>query len=222
MKRYVKDFIEGRVSGVDFVRRWEEAPELSDWVQTIIPPGKTWDKVIRTWDDQGRLCGVTFRRNVPFDIHDWWEERKFYGICTTGQILNIHCAMSSYYAAAFPEEPLQIDQSISEQHRFMLHFCPEYVGGREVELTGILEKLYEALPEDLSKTKKGKLFRERLKETFHLEGKKRPYWLQSPEWPLGQGEIPMRYVTSRGNMDRKIYVFEDIKTGEIREVVQFT
>lgn len=221
MKKYVKDFIEGRVEPRTFITESLENPEVLNWIQTIIPEGATFDKAIRTQREDG-LLDIAIEKGIPYDIHDEWEERKFYGIYTTGEMLNIHHTLTRFYSIAFPNEELTPDNSIEERFVFFLETVPEYIGGEEIDSNRILESLYESLPEGLGKTKMKKMFKDMVKEKFHIEGRKYPFWLQSPEWPLGKDNEPMKYVSSKGNMQMKTYIFEDVKTAEKKEIVQFT
>ena len=62
-----------------------------------------------------------------------------------------------------------------------------------------------------------------------IEGRKYPYWVQSPDWPIGTGNKPMRFVKlirAKGKLYDQLmfttYVFEDVDTGEQRTIDQFT
>ena len=109
----------------------------------------------------------------------------------------------------------------------MLDACPEYIGGPEVD--HLLDELLETLPEGLSKTKRVKLYREKLKELFPMRDKKYPRWVQEAEWPISESGKPMRFVAQKkanGKAYAEImlthYIFEDVDTGEQRIINQFT
>ena len=72
-------------------------------------------------------------------------------------------------------------------------------------------------PEDLSTTKKVALIKSRIKELFPG---KRPYWIQSAEWPVYNGK-PMLYIERKHDGDLYQYIFEDFETGQRRVVEQF-
>ena len=120
-----------------------------------------------------------------------------------------------------------MDETLSKKFDFMLDACPEYIGGEEVD--EILENLLESLPEELSKAKKVKLYKERVKAMFHIEKNKYPRWVQSAEWPLGQNNKPMKFVEQKRKKGKSYemmmyteFWFEDVETGEKRAVEQFT
>ena len=53
-----------------------------------------------------------------------------------------------------------------------------------------------------------------------VEGQTRPHWIQGPEWPMGKNS-PMKYLSRKRDGERVIFTFQDVDTGEIREVEQF-
>ena len=68
-----------------------------------------------------------------------------------------------------------------------------------------------------------------IKELFHIESNKYPRWIQSPEWPIGENGVPMRFVSQKRKKGKEYetilyteFLFEDVKTGEQRVVEQFT
>ena len=68
-----------------------------------------------------------------------------------------------------------------------------------------------------------------MKELFPVTGKRFPRWVQEAEWPIAPSGKPMRFVEQKRGKgpeyDMTVYthfVFEDVDTGEIRVVDQFT
>ncbi len=80
--------------------------------------------------------------------------------------------------------------------------------------------------EDLPKTKKIALMKERLKALFQY-AKKPPSWIQSPEWPIHEGEPA--YFIGQVPIDAPalfhdqgtLYVFVNKRTGQFETVTQF-
>ena len=88
------------------------------------------------------------------------------------------------------------------------------------EVTTLLNRIVlEALPIK-PKSKRAKLLREKLKETFHVIGRNRPYWIQGGDWPMGKNS-PMQYIGKSKIADGVQYEFRDVDTGETRFVEQF-
>lgn len=94
----------------------------------------------------------------------------------------------------------------------------EFYGGPEVD--SLIESALKEFPESMGKTKRIKAAKQCLRELFHTTGRKCPYWLEKPNWPMGKNS-PMKYLSRKRDGERVIFTFQDVDTGEIREVEQF-
>ena len=72
----------------------------------------------------------------------------------------------------------------------------------------------------MGKTKRKKAAREKIKELFHIEGRKYPRWAQESEWPMGKNS-PMKFIRQKQDEDQVLFWFEDVDTGEERVIEQF-
>lgn len=90
--------------------------------------------------------------------------------------------------------------------------------GPEVEL--LVDHLLKELLSIRPKTKRTQAAKEAVRALFHVEGQTRPHWIQGPEWPMGKNS-PMKYLSRKRDGERVIFTFQDVDTGEIREVEQF-
>lgn len=135
---------------------------------------------------------------------------------TLGDNLNIFSLIKIAYDYYRPE--LKYTTEYSEAHEVYLDAVSSYFEGPEVAL--LLNRLVmDALPVT-PKSKRVKLLRDLLKESFHVVDNKRPYWIQGGEWPMGKNS-PMQYVERRRISDGIRFIFRDIDTGEIRLVDQY-
>jgi hypothetical protein len=218
IKQYVFDFVEGRVPSIDFVKRMEEDPEILDWVQSIVPPDRMYTKIVRDKNETYPFQNYTIA-TVPYDIRGIIDQ-TCYGRRKTsiGCRLNIHSTISECVLQAFPDKNLEKDESLHLTHKLLLSICPEYIGGSEVDDSGILEDIVGSIPRQLSQTQGKKWAKEEIRKRFHIKGHHYPHWSQEPEWPMNQGE-PMEYIkTIRDNVEYQRHVFRDPKTGEERMV----
>lgn len=88
------------------------------------------------------------------------------------------------------------------------------------EVRYLVEQIIQnALP---LKTKKARITQARLElaHQFHLADKKRPRWIQGPEWPMGL-HSPMNYVLQKRMGESMQYIFEDFDTKESRIIIQY-
>ena len=119
----------------------------------------------------------------------------------------------------FPDDDITVDNSIKELYGLFLDCVPSYIGGREAE--ALIEGIFSSVSDDLPKTKRKALITQKIKEAFHIEGRKHPYWIQEPEWPFSNSK-PMKYVkTVKVNSEKSHHYFVDVYTGEERIVEDF-
>lgn len=161
-----------------------------------------------------RRVKYTIKRMIDSCMH---FQKKHRG--TLGYYLNLHSAIARYYEAAYPQENVKKDNSLDEKFGLMLDICPDYIGGTEIEEAGIIEKIIAEAPQDLPKSKRIKLLKEKVKQAFHIEARVRPYWIQEPEWPVNNGR-PMKFVRTekKHGGEVKLHHFVDVETGETRVV----
>ena len=225
IKKYLIDFAEGRISVPDFIKYSNEHPEILDFLTNIADPKFRTTIVHKKIGDDGWPQYIP--EELPFDAKlDLQEELKTGG-GILGKYLNIHGVFSNVLVTAFPNDNIVIDETLHNKHLFMLDVCPEYIGGEEVD--NLLMDLLETLPDNLSKTKKVKFYKEQLKSLFHIELNKYPRWIQEAEWPMGEDGIPMRFISQKRKKGKTYetmlfteFLFEDVKTGKQRIVEQFT
>ena len=166
-------------------------------------------------------------QEIPYNVKTVYSHNK-----TNSKIwtcVNIQSWLHHLMTEIYPDEVIEIDESLHEKASFLMDVCPEYVEGHEVDEAGIIERIVEQVPETLPKGKRKKMIKELIKQEFHLEGTKYPRWVQGGEWPVSKSGKPMRFVEQKRkkgkgyeNMLYTIYTFEDVDTGEIRTIDQFT
>ena len=223
IKKYIYDFVEGRVNAKDFITEIEKDPSVIAWMQSIVPPGKQMQIPVPA--NPGDPYRPYRTENVPYDVaYQIWiwcrnaSVSSGFRKASLAHQLNVHGEIARLMAEAFPDDPPKPDPTLHDKFCFLLDVCPSYIGGSEVEESGILEEILNAVPKDLSKTAAKKWAKERIKELFHIKGRHYPYWIQEPEWPVFQGK-PMEYVrTVRDSVEYQTHVFRDPHTGVERFV----
>lgn len=106
-----------------------------------------------------------------------------------------------------------------DRFKRLLEIMPDYIEGEQAE--SLIEELIQSVPEDLPKTKRKKLIKEKIKEAFHLEGRKYPHWAQSTDWPFSKCGKPLKYISQKTDGDLVELTFQDVDTGEIILVEDF-
>lgn len=211
-QKIVIDYLEGRIKPVEFEKMLDTEPEVVAWLRGLIPEGETvtyLNYIPETYKTVPVTVPLTLESYIRYVVG---------GATVKGTLdyhLNMHDGFCKLVKKALPELEFTPTTEPSRLFGLYLDTCPSYIGGSEVN--ELIENIVAGLPEELSKTKKIALGKQKIKETFHIE-KKRPYWMQDPEWPMLNGK-PMKFVKSvRLNPDQIDHYFVDPETGEERIV----
>ena len=216
------DFLEGRYPPVNYFREVYEKRELYAWLQSLVPSGRT------RLQTSAKIVDGFYEfssKEVSYDIFEDMQdlENPWHGRQKMGSIHYIYQAYHMVwriFTEAFPEYEITPFEEYKEKWDLSFAY-PDYIGGSEVDDQGVLDKIIDELPKDLSMSKKKALFKKLVREAFHVEGNKFPYWIQSPEWPVNNG-IPLKFVKSKKiNAEMKHHYFVDTVTGEERIVEDF-
>ena len=230
IKDYVIDFIEGRVDPKEFIRKSFESDEIFDWIQSILPPDETCYK--NTWQTDKWGDRHIKQEVVPYDIRLVVAQSMRYSGCVEDKVSipmysrqmmrTFHSCVSSLVIKSFPDEPIVCFTKYYDDYNFLLEACPSYIGGIEVEESELLDELMDSIPTNLSNAQRIKWFKQHVKDLFYIQGNKYPKWLNDPEWPMS-GRNPMRFISQKHDKNYIYeYVFEDVDTGKIRVIKQFT
>ena len=224
VKKTVIGFIEGEIGPKEFLEMFQKDDDIYNWIQSIVPKKKTCYKhtsyIITS--ESGDSYTYIKKEIVPYDIRLIIEQSLKTKENIYGVYLNIHHEVANLIKEAFPKEPIEVSNELDNIFLFMLDACPEYIGGPEVETSGIWEALWNALPQDLSQAEQKKWYKDQLNAKFHITSNKYPRWVQAPEWPTSNGH-PMKFISQqKSNSEGVLYLFEDVDTGEQRTIIQRT
>jgi hypothetical protein len=166
-------------------------------------------------------------QEVPYNVKTLYSNNKTRSKMWT--YVNIQSWLCNLMKEIYPDECIERDETLEEKASFMMDVCPEYIEGHEIDEAGIIEAIIEQIPESLPKAKRKKQIKELIKKEFHIEGTKYPRWVQGGEWPLSKNGKPMRFVEQKRKKGKEYaqmlytqFFFEDVETGEIRVIDQFT
>lgn len=212
----VFDFLAGRISPEDFKLMWYSDEKLRNWINELIDLKSPLDP---TWD------------NYPYNgyraaIHNYYngsvedfirrsdeaeEKRNKKSIFRIGWALN---AIASVVIIAYPD--VEITHKYDDEINFYLALCGDTFGGAEVEK--VINDIIQEYPNSLSKSKRIKQAKQRIREVFHIENRY-PKWIQEPDWPMGE-KSPMRFISQLHEGDLYRFVFEDVDSGALRTIIQ--
>ena len=207
----VEEMLTGKMRMIDFLQLLKNNEELRQYIRTLIPDYAKNVKEHPFWNGEF----YTLIKHSNYDLLKYIE-----GVCKlNGSASDNYKIWSIFYSVYKYEHPnLDYTNKYSEEFDFYLLAIGESYEGEEVE--HIIEKIINDTANISPKTKRIKAATEGLKEAFHIEGQKRPRWIQGAEWPCGV-DSPMQFVGQKSKGEEVTYTFKDVTTGELREIVQY-
>lgn len=209
--KVIEQMLTGQMPMSEFVRLLRTDCALQEEIRCLVPQEavNNRDHVLWTRMDYGTVA--TYNFNYLKFLANY---ARFDG--TIGDDLNIHSCIQNVYKCYKPE--LNYTTQYNEAFGTYLDAVGNYYEGPEV--TTLLNRIVLEALTIKPKSKRAKLLREKLKETFHVIGRNRPYWIQGGDWPMGKNS-PMQYIGNSKIADGVQYEFRDVDTGETRFVEQF-
>lgn len=170
------------------------------------------------------------RYQIPFNVKSIFENKS--RTCLWYYV-EVQSRLANLMKEIFPEENIILDETLHKKASFSDDVRPEYIGGGDLEteqaIGEIIDGIIASVPEDMPISKRKKLIKEKIKEAFPCKTKKYPHWVQSEEWQISESGKPMRFIEQKRKKGKEYkdtlhteFYFEDVDTGEIRIVEQFT
>ena len=141
-------------------------------------------------------------QEIPYNVQTAYSHNKTNSKLWT--YVNIQSWLYGLMTELYPDDTIEIDNTLHEKASFMMDVCPEYIEGQEIDEAGIIETIIGQVPESLPKAKRKKQIKELIKKEFHIEGIKYPRWVQGGEWPVSQSGKPMRFVEQKRKKEKNI------------------
>lgn len=208
----LEKIVTGEIDVEEFIKEYHSNNQLVECVDALIPEEAKTNKNHPLWNERERSYSVfkSYSFKLSNCISVWV---RHYAL---GEKLNYHDLLSRFYCFHHPE--VTPTNKYEEQFNFLIDIMGDNYGGNEVD--GVIEEIVKEFCEMKPKTQARKLGKQKLKETFHTEDGKLPYWIQSAEWPMGQN-TPMKFIEKKKHAEYVEYIFEDVDTKEIRVITQY-
>ena len=201
----------GELKMKDFIKLLHTDINLSNQIRALVPTDAINNENHKLWN---KISFSTFQKH-DFDllsVLSW--VCKYDG--TIGDNLNIWSTIKTVYAYNNPD--LQYTKMYEEAFSLYLDVIQDCYDGPEVE--HIVETIVQNALQYKTKKSKIEAAKKDVRVAFHLEDRKRPYWIQGPEWPMGI-KSPMKYVSRKRVGELVQFCFVDVDTGEYRIVDQY-
>lgn len=197
----IVDYVEGRMSAEAFKKELLQNSLL--------------EKELAKWQCKKEALKDYGYNFYEFLIKDW----RFN--CTNWNNVTIR-----YYLLWWLEK-LLMDTNISflpckkyeEDYSFLLDIQPTWL---DINDDTIFQQIIDEIPQDLSKSQRIKLGKEKVKALFKYD-KTYPRWIQDPEWPIVNGKplVFSHQEKAKGEDIRTYYYFYDEDTKEEKVIEQF-
>lgn len=207
--KYLLDFAAGKYCYSEFETLFQLNPEIWDRAQELLTREMIEDRAHPVWEkmDRRRLESNSFAVRAT---------ALAFGYDLLGQGITREI-IQALVSVTFPDAKIKdpVEESGGD---LMGRLGLEDLGGPEVD--DLIRQIVDECREVRPAKERNKLLKQKLKAAFHVKPRKKPYWAQEPEWPMGE-RSPMEFVSKEQEGQRVRYVFRDADTGEERVLEQY-
>lgn len=207
----IEQMLTGEMEMKNFIQLIHTDTNLQNEIRALVPEDAINNESHALWK---KIAYPTFRKH-NFDlisVLSWIC--KYDG--TIGDNLNIWSTIKTVYAYHNPG--LLCTNIYDEASSLYLDVIQDCYDGPEVK--HIVEAIVHNALQYKTKKMRIETAKKDVREAFHLEGKKRPYWIQGPEWPMGI-QSPMKFISRKRVGELVQFCFVDVNTAESKIVEQF-
>ena len=207
--KYILDFAAGKYSYAEFEALFNLHPEIWDRVQELLTQEMIGDPAHPVWDWtlRSRLepNGFAVRAACLAFGYDQFGRSVTWNMIS--RLVRFH----------FPDAKIRepVEESGGD---LMGKLGLEDLGGPQVD--DLIRKIVDEYRDTRPTKERNKLLKQKLKEAFHVKPRKKPYWAQEPEWPMGENS-PMEFVSKEQEGDLVRYHFRDVDSGVEKIVEQW-
>ena len=207
----ILQFLEGTIRVESFINDLKQDVALQEEIRQLIPREAIGDPSCPLW----KTYSYTALDRVNFDF----LAHLLY-ICrldgTIADNLNLFGSLKRIVAYQYPST--RFTSLYKDQFDIYLGAIQGCFEGPEVE--SLIERIVEKALHQNTKQKRIEEAKRLITEYFHVNGRKKPRWIQGGEWPMGRNS-PMLFVGARRIKDGKEYCFMDLDTNVRKEIIQY-
>ena len=207
--KYILDFAAGKYSYAEFETLFQLNPEIWDRAQELLTEEMIADSSHPVWErmDRRRLESNSFAVRATALSFGYDQ----YGRSITWNIIS---TLAGFH---FPDA--KIKEPVEESGGDLMgRLGLEDLGGPEVD--ELIREIVDEYRDVRPAKERNKLLKQKLREAFHVKPRKRIYWPQEPEWPMGE-KSPMEFISREEEGELVRITFRDADTGEERTVEQY-
>ena len=211
----IESMLTGEIGMAEFLLQLKNKAELRGELNGLIPNEARYHPDHPLWKN----IAYEFLKKDGFDLYVTITSfAKVDGSIagSLGESLNIFDTIRTIYSYSNPS--LQCTTQYHDAYDLYLDAVGEYYGGPEVE--ALIDEVIRSCLDIRLKGQRIKAAKQKVVALFHTEDRKRPYWIQGAEWPMGIN-TPMKYIRTKKAGESRVYLFQDVDTAELREVIQY-
>lgn len=208
----IEEVIDGKMEMCIFMKKLHGDVGLQEAVKCLIPAEARMSRSHVFW--KGLVVFQNLKDVTVVQILDEAYRHSFGN--RFGGDLNGFSALSRMYCFWFPK--IIPTDKYSKRFNLYLEAVGDSFEGPEVTET-LCTIIEEALKERTKAARKAKA-KALISEQFHLDDRKRPFWIQGGEWPMGV-HSPMKYISKCRKGEKVIFTFQDVDTLEKRDIIQY-
>ncbi len=210
MNKQIEQVLSGSIHIEVFLDELRSNQDLQNYIRDFIPLDATTNAAHDIW----KIIPYESLRRNDFDYYKFlfWalhSNNRF------GNNLSIFSRLQRIYLFYNPD--FQCTNRYEKEFDLYLDVIQDCFEGPEVQT--IVEHIVSKSAELPTYTQQKKCAKAALCKNFHIEGRKRPHWIQGPEWPMGS-KSPMAYVLQKHDGDLVQFFFKDVDTGETKIIEQ--
>lgn len=218
MNPLVEQVLTGNIDMEQFLKKLQDDPELQEYIRRLVPEEAKEDPSHVFW----KSVSYPSVKRDHFDYYrfifrmansDLWASHPDIRI---GKYLNIFSLLKKAYLYYYPD--IVCTRRYEDVFDVYLDAVGDCFEGPEV--CARVEQIILDTMQLSAKSKRVKQARTVLRDVFHIEGSKRPRWIQGPEWPIGS-RSPMQFTGQKKAGETVDYTFQDVDTGDIRTIRQY-
>ena len=187
----IKEVVSGEMPMKSFQEIYFSDEKLQSFLQDNLP-----EKMLSI----APVCWSNGDINRVFHRNKWKTAFERYEVFCTLKLF-LECSGVEFVAT----------QKYRMEYCALLDVMPTYINGEKAEM--LAEQIIKDTPSEKSAVKRAKVIREKIKEAFHIEGRKYPRWPQDTDWPFSETGRPLKYISQKSDGDLVRFTFLDVDTG---------
>ncbi|MBR4192960.1 MAG: hypothetical protein IKQ54_01345 [Oscillospiraceae bacterium] len=200
MTKTILDYAKGLLSHAEFEAELYLHPELWDELQALMPEDAS---------NPSSTFWCLFPNRKLLETERYRVKQALLAFGWRGSLA--HALVSAL--VRYHDPSVEIREAIDESDvSFLERNNLDYIGGPESD--GFVRELLSRDTGCSNQVKK-----QHIREAFHINARKRPRWVQEPEWPFQSGK-PLRFVSQRHDGDLFEYLFDNPESGEQLTITQ--